>query len=152
MALDENIVQSNSCSKMTRRAARIWKKRGGLFWKSETTVSDLDPNFHCSWIRFKRSIRNWDGVFGRNRKFKRIFRPKTGDLQTKKKRSSPKLRRIFRPKSEIQRVLPAKSRQLLYNFGTKSLRGGAVFIFWAKIGLKSSKNVRLCILFRPIAP
>ena len=22
--------------------------KGGLFWKVETTVSDLDPNFHCS--------------------------------------------------------------------------------------------------------
>ena len=27
--------------------------------------------------------RNWDGFFGRNRKFKPFFRPKTGDLQKK---------------------------------------------------------------------
>ena len=28
--------------------------------------------------------------------------------------------------------------------------GGAVFIFWAKLDLKTSKNVRFCILFRPM--
>ena len=32
------------------------------------------------------------------RKFKAFFRPKLGDLQKKKKRSSPKFRVIFRPK------------------------------------------------------
>ena len=32
----------------------------------------------------------------------------------------------------------------------KSLWGGAVYIFGAKIGLKSIKNVLFCILFRPI--
>ena len=41
---------------------------------------------------------NWEWFFGRNRKFKRHFRPKSGVLQ-KKKRSSPKLRLIFRPDS-----------------------------------------------------
>ena len=71
-------------------------KGGGLFWKVETTVSDLDPNFHCSRIRLRR-----------------FFRPKTGDLQ--KKRSSPKLRRIlkferfFRPKiGDLQRKTKTK--------------------------------------------
>ena len=38
---------------------------------------------------------NWEWFFGRNRNFKRFFRPKSGGLQ-KKKRSSPKLRVIFR--------------------------------------------------------
>ena len=75
--------------------------------------------------------RNWDWLFGRNRKFKRFFRPKSGGLQRKKKietdfsaeignssvfsaqnqvvsrkkkkkRSSPKLGLIFRPNAEIQ--------------------------------------------------
>ena len=90
----------------------------------------------------------------------------------------PKLREIFRPKSEIQTVFPPKNRwsqkkkvftELEPNrkftrffrpnhgnsFTTpalKSLRkGGADFIFWAKISLKSTKNVRLCILFRPMS-
>ena len=43
---------------------------------------------------------NWEWFFGRNRKFKRFFRPKSGGLQKKKKkRSSPVLRAIFRPDS-----------------------------------------------------
>ena len=33
---------------------------------------------------------------------------------------------------------------------SKSRRGGAIFIFEAKIGLKSTKNVLFCILFRPM--
>ena len=41
-----------------------------------------------------------------SRKFEGFFRPKSGGLQKKKKRSSPKLRLIFRPKSEIQRFFP----------------------------------------------
>ena len=44
--------------------------------------------------------RNWEWFFSRNRKFERFFRPKSSDLQKKKKkkRSSPKLRKVFRPK------------------------------------------------------
>ena len=56
---------------------------------------DLKPkpqNFGCLH-------QNWDWFFGRNRKFKRFFRPNSGGLQKKKKRSSPKLRLIFRPDS-----------------------------------------------------
>ena len=50
----------------------------------------------------------------KDRKFKRFFRPKFGDLQKKKKkkkkkkRSSPKFRVIFRPKSKIQTFFPPK--------------------------------------------
>ena len=35
-------------------------------------------------------------------------------------------------------------------FAPQSRWGGAVFIFGAKIGIKSTKNVLFCILFRPI--
>ena len=82
-----------------RRVARIWKKRGGgLFWKSETTESDLDPNFHWFQIRIKRFVINWGGFFAQNQ------------VISKKKRSSPKLRQTFRPKPEIQTVFPPKNR------------------------------------------
>ena len=47
--------------------------------------------------------RFWDWFFGQKRKFKRFFRPISGDLQKKKrKRSSPILRLVFRPISENQ--------------------------------------------------
>ena len=54
--------------------------------------------------------RNWEWFFSRNRKFERFFRPKSGDLQKKKKRSSPKLRVIFQPKSEIRTIFSPKIR------------------------------------------
>ena len=121
--------------------------------------------------------RNWVWFFGQNRKFKRFFRSKTSGLQ-KKKRSSPKLSLIFRPKSNIQTIFQPKnkwspkkktnmslifrpkskiqtlfhteSRHLLHNFGTQFPLGGAVFNFSPKIDLKSNKNVRFCILHKPM--
>ena len=52
---------------------------------------------------------NSDEISRKARKFEGFFRPKSGGLQNKKKRSSPKLRLIFRPKSEIQRFFPAQN-------------------------------------------
>ena len=49
------------------------------------------------------------GFSGRNWKFKRFFRPKSGDLHKEKKRSSLKLQGVFRPKSEFQAVFLAKT-------------------------------------------
>ena len=59
---------------------------------------------------------------------------------SKKKRSSPKLRLVFRPNSEIQ----------TFEGGLFSYGGGAIFNFSQKIGLKSTKNVRFCILHKPM--
>ena len=145
--------------KLTQARSQDLEKEMGLFWKSETTVSDLNPNFHCFRIRFKQFIKNWDGFFGRNLKLKRFFRAKTGDLEKK-----TKLRRIFRPKSAVETVFPLKDRwspkkKRFFcpnhgnSFSTPSpnpFGGGAVFIFWAKIGVKSTRNVQFCILFRPM--
>ena len=155
-------------------------EKGGLFWKSEKNANDLDPNFHCSWIRIIRFVRKLRRNFSESSKIQTFFQPKTGDLQ--KKRSSPKLRLIFRPKSkiqtfflpknrwspnkkknsspelrlifwlksEIQTLFQAESRHVLHNFGTQFLLGGAVFNFSPTIGLKSTKNVRFCILHKPM--
>ena len=106
-----------------------------------------------------------------NPKFKDFFRSKSGVL-LKKKRSSLKLRVIFRPKSEIQRFFPPKIRCYLKKKGLhrnwdwffvqfskfRRLRGGcfrmggggAIFNFSQKIGLKSTKNMRFCILHEPM--
>ena len=119
------------------------EKGGGLFWKSEKSANDLDPNFDCSWISFTRFVRkfrpktgglqkkkkkglrrNWVWFFGRIRKFKGFFRPKAGGLQRKKKRSSPKLSLIFRPNSEIQ-----------------TFQGGLFSIFHNK---SASKALKMC--------
>ena len=121
-------------------------------------------------LQKKKGLRhNSEGFFGRNPKFKRFFRPKLGDLQ--KKRSSPKFRGIFRPKfkrffrpklGDLQKK--KKKKGLRQNSGRffsqfrkfKRLRGGsfrmggAIFHFSQKIGLKSTKNMRFCILHKPM--
>ena len=77
----------------------------------------------------------WGEMSPKARKFKAFFRPKSGDLQKKKKkkRSSPKFRVIFWPKSEIQSFFPPKLK-------------------WSP---KKNKNKRsspkLRLLFRPIS-
>ena len=123
---------------MGRRVARIWK-RGGLFRKSEKCANDLDPNFHCSGISFTRFVRKLRREFS---EIQRFFRPKSGGLQKqkKKKRSSTKLRLIFRPKSEIQ----------TFEGGCFPMGRGAIFNFSQKIGLKTTKIVRFCILHKPM--
>ena len=79
----------------------------------------------------------------RNPKFKGFFHPKLGDLQKKKKkkkRSSPKFRAIFLPKFRKFKRLRGGSFRM----------GGAIFHFLQKIGLKSTKNMRFCILHKPM--
>ena len=86
----------------------------------------------------------------KDRKFKRFFRQKLGDLQNqviskkkkkkKKKRSSPKFKAIFLP----------KFRKFKRFRGGSFRMGGAIFNFSQKIGLKSTKNMRFCILHKPM--
>ena len=77
------------------------------------------------------------------RKFKGFFRPKLGDLQKKKKKKKKGLRQ--------------NSGQFFFQFRKfKRLRGGSfrmggvIFHFSQKIGLKSTKNMRFCILHKPM--
>ena len=92
----------------------------------------------------KKGLRqNSESFFGPNPKFKRFFHPKLGDLQKKKKkkkRSSPKFRAIFLPKFRKFKRLRGGSFRM----------GGAIFHFLQKIGLKSTKNMRFCILHNPM--
>ena len=80
--------------------------------------------------------RNSEGFFGQNRKFKRFFSPKTGDLQKKKKvfteiqGQNRKFKRVFIPNRGIYFTTAAP----------KFLWGGAVFIFQQKLASKSPKT------------
>ena len=120
--------------------------------------------------------RNWDWFFGRIPKFKGFFRPKSGGLQKKKKGLCrnwdwffcriPKFKGFFRPKSGgLQKKKKKKKKKVFAEietdfsakFGNSNVWGGAVFlwgglfsIFHKKIGLKSIKNVRFCILHKPM--
>ena len=65
----------------------------------------------------------------KDRKFKGFFRPKLGDLQKKKKRSSPNFRAIFLPISQVQ------------TFEGDSFRMGGLFsIFHRKSASKAQKT------------
>ena len=105
--------------------------------------------------------RNWDWFFGRNRKFKRFFRPKSGALQIKKKGlqrnwdwffgRNREFKRFYRPKSgglqkKKKKVFTEIETDFSAKFGNPNVWGGAIFNFSQKIGLKSTQNVRFCIL------
>ena len=115
----------------SRRVARIWK-RGCYFErvrKVETTLTRI--------FIVLESVSH--GISRNSRNFKHFICPKSGDLK-KKKRSSPILKLIFWPKSEIR----------TFEGGGCFPMGGAIFNFSPKIGLKSTKNVRFCILHKPM--
>ena len=112
-----------------------------MFRKARTFKGLFRPKLGDLQKKKKKGLRqNSESFFGRNPKFKGFFRPKLGDLQKKKKkRSSPQLRLIFRPVSQIQ----------TFEGGLFS-NGGAIFHLSHKIGLKSTKNMRFCILHKPM--
>ena len=116
-------------------------------------------------------------MFRNDRKFKGFFRPKVGDLQKEKKKKkglrqnsegffgqNPKFKRFFRPKLGDLQKIKKKKKGLRQNSGQffsqfrkfKRLRGGsfrmggAIFHFSQKISLKSTKNMRFCILHKPM--
>ena len=125
-------------------------------------------------LRKKSLHRNSKGFSGRNQKFKDFFRPITGDLKKSLLRNSkgfsgrnqifkgffwPKSGDLQKKKSLHRLWASSRTKKLHYSgpnngkfFTTsapKSFRGG-IFIFGAKIGLKSTKNELFCILFRPM--
>ena len=111
----------------------LGKKPGGLQQKKKKVFTEIGSDFSAK--------------IGKSNNFsaqKQVVSKK------KKKRSTPKLSLIFRPKSEIQTLFHTESRHLHHNFGTQFPLGGAVFNFSPKIGLKSNKNVRFCILHKPM--
>ena len=118
------LAQNSSFLAEHRRVARNLQWGGGLFWRLETTSNDLDADFDRSSTRL-----SW------------FFCPSLGDLQQnkkkkKKKRSSPS----FSGRNHIRS---------LTNTHRQSQWRGAIFLFSAKIGLKSAKNRAFCIFFRP---
>ena len=107
--------------------------------------------------------------------FKRFFRPKLGDLQKKKKKKEKvfaKIQSDFSAEIQNSNVFSAQN-QVISEKKKKGLRqysgrffsqfrkfkrmrggsfrmGGAIFHFSQKIGLKSTKNMRFCILHKPM--
>ena len=80
----------------------------------------------------------------KHRKFKGFFRPKLGALQKKKKKRKKK---VF---AKIQSDFSPKFRKFKRLRGGSFRMGGAIFHFSQKIGLKSTKYMRFCILHKPM--
>ena len=131
----------------------------------------LRPNY--SDLQKKKGLRqNSEWFFGRNPKYKGFFLPKLGDLQKKKKKVfvkiqstfSAKIQRFFPPKLRWSTKKKKKGKGLHQNWdwyfvqfckfrrlrGGLFSNGGAIFHFSHKIGLKSTKNMRFCILHKPM--
>ena len=111
------------------RVARILQRGGGggLFLKFDSTVNELDPNFHLVSIGL--------------RQIQSVFLPKSSDLQKK----------VF---TEIQSVFLSTDTHFYFSFhnlwGGYFRLGGAISRFRAKTNLKTAKSMLFCILFRPM--
>ena len=97
------------------------------------------PKIKNKKIKKKGLRQNSEWFFGRNSKLKRFFRPKSGDLQKKKKGLRQISGRFFFQFRKFKRLRGGSFRM-----------GGAIFHFSQKIGLKSPKNMRFCILHNPM--
>ena len=129
---------------MTRRVARIWK-RGGLFWKSEKSANDLDPNFHCTWINCTRFVRIFRRNFSESSEIRRFFSPKIR-WSPKPKQKKKGLRRnwdwffgrnskVFAPKNQVvskkkkKRSSPKFETDFSSKFRHSNVWGEAVFLW-----------------------
>ena len=109
------------------RSQDFAKGGGGLFLKFDSTVNELDPNFHLVLI----GLRQIQSVFCQNR------------VISKKK--------VF---TEIQSVFLSTDTHFYFSFhdlwgGYFRLRG-AISRFRAKTNLKTAKSMLFCILLRPM--
>ena len=125
----------------TQARSQDLEKRGGYFERVRSVQTTLTGIFiELEAVSNGLSV-NWDEISRKARKFKAFFRPKSviSKKKKKKRRSSPKFREIFRPISQIQTFE-----------GGLFLNGGAISHFSQEIGLKSTKNMRFCILHKPM--
>ena len=149
------------------RSQDLERGGGGLFWKSETSVSDLDSNFHCCRVRFKRLIRNWDGFFRRNRELKRFFHPNTWypkkkvfteietDFSTEIGNSNGSSARITETPSQLPHQIPSGGGGLFSFFEQKSapkaLKTCDFAYFSGQWGARAPSWLRYCCTKRHIA-
>ena len=109
------------------RSQDFTTERGGLFLKFDSTVNELDPNFHLVSIGL--------------RQIQSVFLPKSSDLQKKSLH-------------QIQSVFLSTDTHFYFSFhdlwGGYFRLGGAISRFRAKTNLKTAKSMLFCILFRPM--
>ena len=98
----------------------------------------------------KRSSPKFKGFLRPKLKIQRVFLAEIRWSQNKRKKKERSLPTLSELQNQTNPLFWSKQRQVLHNFGSRIFLGGAVFIFGAKIGLKSTKNVLFCIFFRPM--
>ena len=115
---------------MIRRVARIWKRGGGGYFERVRGVQTTLTRIFINLESVSDGLSKTRGEMSRKaRKIKGFFSPKLGDLQKKKKSAI----------SQIQTFEGGCFRM-----------GAAIFHFSHKIGLKSTNNMRFCILHKPM--
>ena len=115
-----------------RRVARIWKRGGGLFWKSEKCANDLDSNFHWSWISFRRIVRKLRRIVLESSEIQRFFPPELRWSPKKKKKGlrqnsewffgrNPKFKGFFLPKlGDLQKKKRSSPKLRLFHIKSAS--------------------------------
>ena len=110
---------------------------GGLLWRLEKTSKDFDPDFNPGLIRLSRFFRQ-------------------NQVISKKKKVFIKFQSVFRsnfrwcPK-KLQFCGLNHSKSFTTSHRQSQWGVGSYFHLWSKIGLKSTKIVVFCILYRPLA-
>ena len=97
----------------------------------------------------KGLCRNSKGFFGQNQKFEEFFWPETGDLQKKKKRKD--LHRLYVSSEPKIFTILVQTKASPSQLRLPNPFGGAVFIFGANIGLKSTKKCYFAYFSGPLA-
>ena len=140
----------NALQGVTQARSQEFAMWGGVFWRLETTSDDLDLDFDRDSIELSRFLSSNIGDLLQKKRYPQklglFFGPNLRDLKKKKKKKKKKYSARLKPD------FCSKSHLILYQLSSPIPLGGggAIFVFSAKIGLKSAKNGMFCILFRPM--
>ena len=113
----------------SRRVARIRKRGGGLFLKSEKSANDLDLNFHCSCISITRFVRKLRRNFSEIQTF---FQPKNRWSPKKKKKIFTKIETDFSAKIENSNAFSHRITTSTSQLQHPISFGGGCFQFFTK--------------------
>ena len=146
------------------------EKGGGGYFERERSVQTTLTGIFIDLEAVSDGLsENWDEISRKGRKIKAFFRPKLGGLQ--KKKVFTKIQSEFSAEIQNSKVFSAQNQVISkkknkvftdvetdfsFNFANSVVwgglfsKGGAIFHFSQKIGLKSTKNMQFCILHKPM--